>query len=257
MIDRIFHWIGSVIQGTPIEPFLDRIFYIVVGPRKVSTTVGDYTGTFSAQSSREYHGVQTLDDEKSITETFLSHLSEDDVVWDVGANVGWHAILMGKIALTVAFEPNPRSFSKLHRNICLNPTSDVVPICAGIGSTDGNGATLTTGIGEGAGAAVTSTSNSDTDESQSAIVIGGQSDPPVLTSPDAVKIDVQGLESEVLTSFGEQLGSVRLLMIEYHKGRIGGNWTAEQLHQFVCNTGFSVVETQSRRGDVIRIYERI
>ncbi|MUW13424.1 FkbM family methyltransferase [Halorubrum sp. CBA1125] len=255
-MNRILNRIGEAIKGTSLEPILDQAFYTVVGPREISTTVGDYTGTFAAHSSREYHGVQTLDDEKEITETFLSHLSEDDIAWDIGANVGWHAILMGQIAPTVAFEPNPRSFSKLHRNICLNPTCDVVPVCAGLGPTADSETTSTTGIGEGAGAAVLPIFDVDTDEYRSTLVMEGQTDPPLFTSPDAIKLDVQGLESDVLTSFGEQLDTIRLLMVEYHKGRIVGDWTAEKLHEYVCNSGFSVVETNIRRDDVIRIYEQ-
>lgn len=254
-MNRVIHRIGNAIQGTPVEPILDRAFYTVVGPREVNTTVGGYTGTFAAQSSREYHGVQTLDGEKSITETFLSRLSEDGVVWDVGANVGWHAILMGKIAPTVAFEPNPHSFSKLHQNICLNPKSDVVPVCAGVGSADDE-ITTAVGIGEGAGAAVLPTLDSNMNRTQSSLVIEGKTTPPLFTTPDAVKIDVQGLESEVLTSFGDQLNSLRLLMVEYHKDRIVGDWTAKELHNYVCNAGFSVIDVESRRDDVIRIYER-
>lgn len=255
-MNKLLHQIGNIIQGTSLEPVLDRAFYRIVGPRDVSTTVGNYTGTFAAHSSREYHGVKSLDGEKQITETFLSRLSKSDVAWDVGANVGWHAVLMGQAASTIAFEPNPRSFSKLHRNICLNPTSDVVPVCAGIGSTNDKEITSIISIEEGAGAAVLSALDSDVNDYQSTLVVEGYTNPSLFTVPDALKLDVQGLESEVLTSFGEQLSSLRLLMVEFHRDRIVGDWTTKELHDYVCDAGFSVVDSSTRRDDVIRVYER-
>jgi FkbM family methyltransferase len=255
-MNNFLHQIGNIIQGTSLESVLDQAFYKVVGPRDVNTTVGNYTGTFAAHSSREYHGVRSLDGEKQITETFLSLLSKNDVAWDVGANVGWHAVLMGQVAPTIAFEPNPRSFLKLHQNICLNPASDVVPVCAGIDSADDEKITSVISIEEGAGAAVLSTPDPDMNDYHSALVVGGYTKPSLFTVPDALKLDVQGLESEVLTSFGEQLSSLRLLMVEYHRDRIAGDWNSKELHGYVCDAGFSVVDSSARRDDVIRVYEQ-
>lgn len=246
---------GELVEGTRFEPILDQAYYKIIGPRRVRTTLDDSTAQFDAWSSREFHGVQTLDKEKEITESFLRRLSENDVAWDIGANVGWHAVFMGQIATTVAFEPNIDTFRKLHRNVGLNPDSEVIPVCSGVSATDDSMVVETTEIGSGAGAAISMAPSFESRGNGLATVLSGAASDAVFSAPDAIKMDIQGVESVAIESLAGILDSVRLMMIETHEGRLVGDWTSEELDEFVQEFGFTVVDSDRRRDDVIRIYE--
>ena len=57
-------------------------------------------------------------------------LKPGDTVIDIGANIGWYTIfaakLVGASGKVIAFEPEPRSFSFLQRNVALNRLSNVI-----------------------------------------------------------------------------------------------------------------------------------
>lgn len=83
------------------------------------------------------HGVH----EKENTEFLLENLiiGEDDIIIDIGANLGWFSVLLDKIAprsATIhAFEPEPSNFELLQHNLELNNSSTVIPHQVGISDT--------------------------------------------------------------------------------------------------------------------------
>jgi FkbM family methyltransferase len=69
------------------------------------------------------------DYEPSETNMFLSFLKQDDVFFDIGANVGWFSLAAaksGKLLHCYAFEPVGPIFKNLKRNIELNAYSDLI-----------------------------------------------------------------------------------------------------------------------------------
>ncbi len=53
-----------------------------------------------------------------VQEAIVRHLRPGDWAWDVGAYVGYHALLMWRLgANVVAFEPDPANFDRLSRNL--------------------------------------------------------------------------------------------------------------------------------------------
>ena len=62
--------------------------------------------------------------EKDVTELFRKIINKDDIIFDVGANIGWYATLFAcNGAECHAFEPNPQVFDRLVRN-CGSNISD-------------------------------------------------------------------------------------------------------------------------------------
>lgn len=58
----------------------------------------------------------------------LPRVGPDSVVWDVGANVGLHAVLLSKranLGRVIAFEPVPSTVARLHENLQLNDAHNV------------------------------------------------------------------------------------------------------------------------------------
>jgi len=68
------------------------------------------------------------DFESSETKLLLSFAQQDSVIVDVGANIGWYSILLGRTASSgrvIAFEPIPSTLSFLRKNLALNGIENV------------------------------------------------------------------------------------------------------------------------------------
>lgn len=160
--------------------------------------------------------------EQAFDTNFSSLLRQGDCVWDVGANVGHYttqfAATVGPNGRVCAFEPSAANFQRLQEACAGLPNVTCLPL--GLGATDSRfafiqgddptGATsrVTTVADEGAQGAVSIRSGS--------FVLAAREVPP----PDAIKIDVEGFEQEVLQGLGSCLGDpgLRLVGIEVHFG---------------------------------------
>lgn len=66
----------------------------------------------------------TIHEEREFLSSFLRELRDDDVVWDVGANIGIHTCLAGQVAeRVVAFEPYPPNTARVETNVELNDSA--------------------------------------------------------------------------------------------------------------------------------------
>lgn len=75
--------------------------------------------------------------EKSLSDFIAKKIifKEGDVALDIGANIGWYSLLLGKLipqkSAILAFEPDPLNFELLTHNIKLNSVTNVTPVnCA-------------------------------------------------------------------------------------------------------------------------------
>lgn len=78
---------------------------------------------------------QTLFSKEPATITWLDRLTENDVMLDVGANVGMYSIYAAKWrrAKVFSFEPESQNFALLTKNIVLNNLeTKVIPFCAAL-----------------------------------------------------------------------------------------------------------------------------
>ncbi|ELY68835.1 FkbM family methyltransferase [Natrinema versiforme] len=144
--------------------------------------------------------------ERDVLETFVGALESDDVVWDIGANIGTYALLAAQCGAQVhAFEPGDNARDRLRANAALN---DLAPTIHDYALADEDGtATLS-------------------HESRSGVreLTDGAGDPVQtrrgdgleLPSPDIVKIDVEGAELAVLEGLGDRLRDCRRCFVEVH-----------------------------------------
>ena len=95
---------------------------------------------FECWSSEKYFMLgSSFEDE---VQTLLSGLvSQGDVVYDVGSHIGYMAMLFSALAgehgAVFGFEPSPRNFARLKRNIELNPGSNVTITQAAVSDVEG------------------------------------------------------------------------------------------------------------------------
>lgn len=143
----------------------------------------------------------------------LGSMTDGDVLWDVGANVGPFSLIVAKTLGTrvavVAFEPGAASFEALVRNIVRNDVSAVVtPLCVALAARDGvveySYATLSPGEGLNA---IRDASSIDAEAIQDGFthrlpVLGVSIDTLVsrwgMPPPTHLKVDVEQGQVEVL-----------------------------------------------------------
>jgi len=81
--------------------------------------------------------------EPVITRYLLEHvrLGPGDVALDVGANIGWYSVLLDRLsepgAQIFAFEPDPKTYGLLTRNLAANAAARVTALNLALGEADG------------------------------------------------------------------------------------------------------------------------
>lgn len=141
-------------------------------------------------------------------------VQSNDVVWDVGANIGPHTLAFGRLAHNVhAFEPHPQNAMQLRRNVEATGISDCVTVheCA-LGATDGEIGLSKADAGIGNGTSQIGEGNLVVEQQRGDTLVEDE----VVSPPDVVKIDVEGAEERVIEGMSETLADVRVLILEIH-----------------------------------------
>lgn len=141
--------------------------------------------------------------EGEILETLLQYLGNAGVLWDIGANIGLHAITAKHLrpeAHVVCFEPSPFTFCRLYMNAKLNG-SDLQMVNAGLGNSRGF---LSLNMTISGNSGQTSFRPWDHVEYSGAIRCWCDTGADlvrqgVVPAPTVVKIDVEGFEPEVFS----------------------------------------------------------
>lgn len=140
------------------------------------------------------------------TALFAAHLGPGDVLFDVGAHVGYYTLLgarlVGDRGRVLAFEPDPRNASFLRGHVRVNRAANVTVIQAAAGDTEGSvrfaaGTGSGTGhVSEAGGMEVRICRLDDVAAAQDAL-------------PTHLKIDVEGAELDVLKGAKQTLAAAR------------------------------------------------
>lgn len=133
--------------------------------------------------------------------TLLFSLVEDGMTFfDVGANLGWYGLHVAKRfprSRVVAFEPVPRTYEFLRRNILHNALGNMQALPCGLFDVPGERVFFVNPGMMGAASAARSTSPADVRESCSVRTLDTVSTELGL-DPDFIKMDVEGAELMVL-----------------------------------------------------------
>lgn len=177
--------------------------------------------------------------ESEVMEALRSYLGPGAVFWDVGANLGLHAVTAKTLApetTVVAFEPNRLLAEKIRHNASLNCISvTVLPVALGARSgeatlhlvTSGNSGMSTLHPAHGAGYDTRVKVPVHRGED---LIARGE-----LPHPTVMKIDVEGAEADVLAGLGAWLWAttLRAVVFESEPGLVNSHPTgglARTLH---------------------------
>ncbi len=189
--------------------------------------------------------VQRSGYEEKYDRSFSGMLRPGDCVWDIGANVGYYTRLfserVGVRGKVFAFEPSPENFKRL-ASTCL-PFGNVTVIQSGLGKEDSK---LRFQQGADELGATSRVIDPETEgfwvdiRSGASLICMSEALPP-----NAIKIDVEGLECEVLEGLGEFLKApdLRTIGIEVHFGILkerGMPRAPQVIEDKLSRSGFSV-----------------
>lgn len=207
---------------------------------------------FEATNLVERQRIVTYGDEAEYLSAMVAALRPDDVLYDIGANVGLVALHAARKCRTVAFEPDPAFRARLARNLELNPgvSLTVSPLALGAGEA---AATLYTDGAEGySPSLVHQRGERDAVEVRvqalDALVAGG-----TLPAPTVLKLDIEGAEVLALRGAERLLkgpAAPRALFLEVHRSLLPafGSSTDEVL-ELVRRAGYTGATYQAGRGD--------
>jgi FkbM family methyltransferase len=182
-------------------------------------------------TGNHYYGLMEMEEMAFI----LHYLDKDDIFYDIGANVGAYTILSGLHVgcQTIAFEPHPKTFSFLEKNISL-------------GIKSGNIKLFNIGLGSKA-EKIKFTSDLDT---VNHVALDGYEnlidvdifvlDELSLPTPTVIKIDVEGFEWEVLNGAKLTLENDRLqaIIIELNGSGRRYGFNDGNIHDLLMNNRF-------------------
>ena len=175
------------------------------------------------EARREIRRARAISEEASFVRRMWDYLSDGDVVYDIGANIGLLSLLLaqharGKGSRVHCFEPEPRNFAQLQRNISQNGLGGrVVAHQLALAEREGDLELFVRGgPGEGRHSTVASKGSTGSIRVRAETVAAFAESSGTL--PDLVKIDVEGAEGRVLAGMASLLraGAPREIFMELH-----------------------------------------
>ncbi len=201
------------------------------------------------EARREIRRARSISEEASLIRRMFEFLCEGDVIYDVGANIGIIGLLLaqhpkGRGSRVHSFEPEPRNFGQLRRNIAKNGLiGRVSPHQVALADEPGEVELFVRGgPGEGRHSTVAAEGSTGSIPIRAETAAGLAA--AVGEVPDLMKIDVEGAEGRVLSGMASLLQNrtPREIFLELHpKGdhdlMPGGtpitDWLAERGYELV------------------------
>lgn len=173
-----------------------------VAPHFLQTIRGPLVWIDPANDAGVEESLYTTGTYESGTLDFMkSQLNEGSVFIDVGGNIGWHTLnaaqFVGASGQVWTFEPSPKLHETLELNIAENKLNNVRSFQCGIGAQpDSVSLYLNDAINKGASSAVVKSPEAQTVEIQ--VLPLDQIVDQQKIRVDLIKVDVEGMEKEVL-----------------------------------------------------------
>lgn len=241
--------VGAVAYGAwrKLASYFDP-FYQRLKPEYETYSVDGIEAEFDMTRRRldQYDFVDDMRSERSLIKRVLSSVDEDDVFYDIGANVGIYACLVGSKlddGEVVAFEPVPDVFDTLERNVRRNEM-DAQLFNVALSNRDG---TTQMSLNGQTGHQFSADQGTIDIETRRADELIAEHD---LRCPTVCKLDIEGAEYLALDGFRETLSNpdCRLVFCEIHANKIeqiGGS--AEAVEELLVELGFELEHLDDRR----------
>ncbi|MGY4867400.1 FkbM family methyltransferase [Mycolicibacterium elephantis] len=207
---------------------------------------------FEISNLREHFRVVAHGGETDYLAAMLRDLREDDVMFDVGANVGLVALHAARICKTVAFEPDPAFRQRLEANIALNPDRSFAVEPIAISDSDGSVDLYTDGD-DGYSPSLVRQRGESGRVSVSARSLDSLLSEGRLPRPTVIKLDIEGAEILALRGARRLLTDSekpRALFIEIHDTFLPGFGSSrDEVSSLLREFGYTNAIYKARRAD--------
>ena len=151
--------------------------------------------------------------EPEVFDALHAHLRPTDVFWDIGANIGVHALTVRRVfphVRTICFEPSPFSYCRLVWNARANHAGDVSLLNIALSDHEGYASLDVCLCGNSGTTALTSVRGRGVVPNHHMLPCRIETAANVVRSrlapaPNVMKLDVEGHEESVLRGFGDLL----------------------------------------------------
>lgn len=171
---------------------------------------------YQITSDDDYLDVIKGDFEPDMVMLFDSLIKTDDIVLDIGANIGCTSILFGTRAKQVfSFEPSPSTFHYLEKNIHAAQLNNIHTVNSGLGKTSGK-FELTFAPNNRSGGFVSNQMNASEGHQVEPIdIIKGDDfmSAKAISHVDFIKIDVEGFERDVIEGLAVTLAHDKPIVV--------------------------------------------
>jgi FkbM family methyltransferase len=224
-------------EGLPKLDYLDE----TAVPRvAVNTPFGELK--FQMYGQYTEFRIRTLLTKEPETVTWISEMNPGEELWDIGANTGIYSLLAGIRGVSVcAFEPSPTNFWLLNQNAALN--ENVRIRCLPLAIADSTGLVPFDVDLTPAAAGVNQIGKSSLLTVIPSYSLDDLCKSNLMKSPQHLKIDVDGIELEILRGSRSLLQSrgVQSVMCEVDESDVS---TTSSIHALLTSAGFGSVTTR-------------
>lgn len=220
-------------------------------PRIITLTDFSPAGVrFEASNAVELYRIVNVGYEPEYLAAMLEFLRPDDVLYDIGANIGLVALHAAATCRTVAFEPDPAFYERLQRNLALNPQVSVDARRLAVADSDEQVELFTDG------AAGNSPSLIRQRNERSSVLVEARTldsliDTGALIHPTVLKLDIEGAEILALRGAEGLLRGPRAprgLLLEIHDSLLSAfDSSPEEVLDLVHAAGYGRIVYEARR----------
>lgn len=169
---------------------------------------------------------------------------EKPVILDVGALIGETALYFKDqypMAKIVAFEPSPRSFALLKKNVAINNLSDTILINAAVAGKEGKLDFYTSKSKDnpwGRGDSLKENQFNNKQKSKVVKVAVVKLSNYIKSPIDLLKMDIEGMETEVMFDIESKLKHVNQIILEFHSSVYNPENSLKKILSILRNQGF-------------------
>ena len=217
---KLFEWFSSlefVCQTSRLNSIVSK----TLANRDVTLRNGVGTGIKFNSSNYNLQtamGIYELPLQKALSK----YLKLEDIVYDIGANVGFFTVISAKLVgdsgHVYAFEPDPDNIKNLEHNIQLDSFSNITILEQAVARSTGTGELLLTGYS--GSRTLSTTAKSESQKYQSCpkipvklVAIDDLVTQQMIPPPTVVKIDVEGAELDVLEGMSQTIKEFKPIII--------------------------------------------
>lgn len=214
-----------------------------------------YECRFFVNSFSEYIRIKMMGNEKKLSRRFIRRIKLGDVVYEIGAGTGLYTTFIAKAVgdkgIVIAFEPELRSGERLKQNLELNGVRNVKVFNSALGNKNVKKKMLIDKhfLSGAHGFFDEGNDNSTQKFAREVKIVTGDAfiSKQLLPIPNVLKIDVEGMEYEVMLGLIETLKNpvCRLLFCEVHFSILKNRGMAEvpkKIEKLLNSVGFCYID---------------